>query len=181
MSTAQAGVAVSDPEAYRERLFGLVGEQNPLRVMAQTGSALEEIVRMHTAAVLCARPFEGKWSAKEIIGHLGDGEWVYGFRLRLIFCEKDPGIVGTAQEVWVARQKHNERDAAELVEVFRMLRELNLAFWQGVSPEDLKRVGSHNERGRETLEVMLRMVAGHDLSHLEQIRRYIRVAMEQGG
>src|SRR5260221_881897 len=164
MSTAQAGPAAFDPEAYRERLFRLVGEQNPLRVMAQTGTALKEIVRMNSAAVLSARPLEGKWSPKEIIGHLGDGEWVYGFRLRLIFCETDPGVAGTAQEEWVTRQEHNKRDAAELVEVFRTLRELNLALWHGVSPAELKRVGMHNERGPETLEVMLHMMAGHDLS-----------------
>src|SRR5215813_10967418 len=109
MSTAQAGVSLVDPDGYRQRLFQLVGEQNPLRVLAQTGDALAEIVRQHPATVLQERPFEGKWTPQEIIGHLGDGEWVYGFRLRLIFCEDAPAITGTAQEMWVTRQKHNER------------------------------------------------------------------------
>jgi len=26
----------------------------------------------------------------EVIGHLTDSEWVYGYRLRLILCEDDP-------------------------------------------------------------------------------------------
>jgi hypothetical protein len=43
-----------------------------------------------------------------------------------------------------------------------------------MSPADLQRTGQHNERGPESLAVMLRMLAGHDLSHLDQIARYIR-------
>jgi uncharacterized damage-inducible protein DinB len=174
MNVASTRLAAFDPEAYRQRLFQLVGEQEPLRIMEQTSAALADIVRRHPATVLRARPFEGKWTPLEIIGHLADGEWVYGFRLRLIFCEDTPQITGTAQDAWVARQRHNDRDASELVEAFRVLRELNLAYWASISKEDLQRAGLHNERGEETLLMMMRLMAGHDLSHLGQIRQYIR-------
>ena len=97
MTTVQAGLSVSDPQAYRERLFTLLGDRNPLEVLAQTASTLTEIVRTHPAAVLRTRPFEGKWTPNEIIGHLTDSEWVYGYRLRLILCEDDPTILGTNQ------------------------------------------------------------------------------------
>lgn len=87
---------------YREKLFTLMGDRNPLEVMAQTASTLAEIVRTHPAAVLRRRPFAGKWTPNEIIGHLADGEWVYGYRLRLILCEDNPAIAGTKQDSWVA-------------------------------------------------------------------------------
>jgi hypothetical protein len=160
--------------AYRENLFALLGDRDPLDVMAQTAAALEEVVRSHPPSLLRARPFAGKWTPNEIIGHLTDGEWVYGFRLRLILSEDDPAIVGTNQDLWVARQRHNEREPSELVETFRMLRGLNLASWRRASATSLQRTGRHNERGGESLAVMLRMTAGHDLSHLGQIARYIR-------
>ena len=179
MSTTQAGVTQSASEVYRTKLFKLVGDLDPLEVMAQTASELARIVQAHPAEVLRARPFEGKWTPNEIIGHLTDSEWVYGYRLRLILCEDDPAIVGTQQDAWVATLKHNEREPAELVETFRILRELNLAGWRRTSPESLQRAGRHNERGPESLEVMLRLLAGHDLSHLDQMDRYIRAA-EQG-
>jgi hypothetical protein len=38
---------------------------------------------------------------------------------------------------------------------------------------ELARVGVHNERGPESLELMRRMSAGHDLSHVDQIGRYV--------
>lgn len=174
MATVQAGLSVSDPQAYREKMFKLLGDRRPLEVLAQTASTLAEIARTHPATMLRSRPFEGKWTPNEVIGHLVDSEWVYGYRLRLILCEDNPTILGMNQDLWVAGQRHNEREPSELVEMFRSMRQLNLAVWQRLSPADLERTGQHNERGPESLGLLLRMLAGHDLSHLDQIARYIQ-------
>jgi DinB superfamily len=170
---------VSDPQAYRENLFKLLGDREPLEVLTQTTATLADVVRVNSATVLRTRPFEGKWTPNEVIGHLVDGEWVYGYRLRLILCEEDPAIVGTRQDAWVAGQRHNEREPAELVDIFRTLRQFNLASWKRLSPADLRRAGRHNERGSESLAVMLRMMAGHDLSHLDQIARYVHAILQR--
>ena len=174
MTTAQTKPIVSTPQAYREKMFSLLGDRDPLEVLAQTPDRLTDIVAKHSAAVLRTRPFEGKWSPNEIIGHLTDGEWVYGYRLRLMLCEDNPTILGTNQDSWVASLRHNEHEPSELVEIFRTLRQLNLAAWRQTSPADLERSGQHNERGQESLGVMLRLVAGHDLSHSDQIARYVQ-------
>lgn len=179
MTTAQAGLAVSNPEAYRENLFRLLGDRNPLDVLAQTAPTLEDIVRTHPATVLRARPFEGKWTPNELIGHLVDGEWVSGYRVRLILCEDSPAVVGMNQDLWVAGQQHNEREPSDLVNMFRTMREINLALWKRLSPAELQRTGHHNERGPESLEVMLRMEAGHDLAHLDQLTRYIQAVRQR--
>ena len=173
MSSIQAESPAVTAQAYREKMFKLLGNQDPMKELAGTASALEEIVSSHEAAVLRARPFEGKWTPNEIIGHLTDSEWVYGYRLRLIVSEELPTILGTQQDRWVAAQRHSEREPSELVETFRTLRELNLAAWKRVPAADMERAGQHNERGLESLDVMLRLLAGHDLSHLSQIAQYI--------
>jgi hypothetical protein len=147
--------------------------------LAQTTSTLADIVHKHSATVLRTRPFEGKWTPNEVIGHLADSEWVYAYRLRLILCEDNPTILGMNQDLWVAGQRHNEREPSELVEMFRTMRQFNLALWKRMSPADLKRTGRHNERGPESLGVMLRMLAGHDLSHLDQITRYIQAIRQR--
>jgi hypothetical protein len=178
MTMAQTGPLVS-ANAYREKLFKLLGERNPFEVLAQTATTLAEIVGKHSAALLRARPFEGKWTPNEVIGHLTDSEWVYGYRLRLILCEDNPTILGTNQDSWVASLRHNEREPSELVEIFRVLRQLNLTMWRRTSPADLERIGQHNERGPESLGMMLQLVAAHDLSHLDQITRYIQALRQR--
>src|SRR5438445_8190979 len=138
MTTTQAGLSLSPVDAYREKMFTLLGDRDPLDVMAQTASKLLDIVERHPATVLRARPFAGKWTPNEVIGHLTDTEWVYGYRLRLILSEDKPTILGTQQDEWVNNLRHNERDPRELVEIFRTLRELNLAAWRRSSTADLE-------------------------------------------
>lgn len=178
MTTTESGRSLSTADAYREKMFNMVGDRHPFEVMAQTALKLADIVNGNPEAVLRARPFAGKWTANEVIGHLTDTEWVYGYRLRLILSEDNPTILNTQQEAWVSALRYNECDPRELVEIFRTLRELNLAVWRQTSQDDRKRAGQHNERGPESLNTMLRLLAGHDLNHLDQINRYIKAAQE---
>ena len=176
MTPSQPGLEVSAPWTYREKLFNLLAGRDPIEVLGQTASTLADIVARNPAEVLRGRAIQGKWTPNEII----DSEWVYGYRLRLILCEDEPAILGFRQDAWVASLRQNEREPSELVEIFRTLRVLNLSVWRRMSPEDLQRSGQHNERGAESLAVMVRLLAGHDLSHLHQISRYIQALESRG-
>jgi len=180
MMPAQPGLEVSAPWTYREKLFNLLAGRDPIEVLGQTASTLADIVARNPAEVLRGRAIQGKWTPNEIIGHLTDCEWVYGYRLRLILCEHEPAILGFRQDGWASSLRHNEREPSELVEIFRMLRVLNLSVWRRMSPDDFERSGQHNERGAESLAVMVQLLAGHDLSHLHQISRYIQALASQG-
>src|SRR6266403_1830830 len=138
MTTAQAGLSMSASQAYREKMLNLLANRDPLEVLAQTASSLADIVGKHSATVLRTRPFKGKWTPNEVIGHLTDSEWVYGYRLRLILCEDHPPIRGTNQNLWVAGQRHSERAPSELVEMFQTMRQFNLALWKRISAADLE-------------------------------------------
>ncbi|TWT43850.1 DinB superfamily protein [Phycisphaerae bacterium RAS1] len=174
--SAAAATAVVDKgttAAYRDKLAGLLGQRDPFSVLASTADEIGKLFAPHPAEKLRRRPYEGKWTPTEIIGHLCDSEWVYGYRVRLILCEEKPTILSMDQDLWVLGQRYNERDAGELLADFRSLRAVNLKLWRGVRPEQMARYGRHNERGEESLGAMLKMLAGHDLSHIDQIRRYI--------
>lgn len=159
--------------AYRKRLADYLGDQDPLEVLGRTGGVLAALVRDHAGKRLQVRPIEGKWSPCEVIGHLCDGEWVYGYRARLILCEENPTLLGMDPDRWVAGQRYHERDPRELVEQFRLMRPYNLRLWQTLGPQDLARTGQHSERGPESLGQLLPMLAGHDLLHLDQLQRLI--------
>lgn len=168
-----------DPKGYQAKLQALLGDRDPLEVLAATPATLGEIVAARSAAEFQARPFSGKWTPNEILGHLLDAEWTFGYRVRTIACDERPTIVGMDQECWVTAQGHYERHPAELLLGFSMLRKLNLELWRRLTPAQLERVGIHQERGEESLRLMLRMEAGHDLSHIDQIQRYL-TAIDEG-
>jgi len=173
MSGSTPSQRVADPEAYRKKMSALVGGRDPLEIMSQTPAALRQILAMHPVERFRARPFRGKWTPGEVIGHLVDTEFVYGFRMRLILCEDKPEIHPMDQDRWVAGQGYHTRAPVELVDEFGALREVNLRLWRRMTPADLQRIGRHRERGPESLGMLLTMVAGHDLSHLDQIQRYL--------
>ncbi len=166
-----------DPAAYRARLDGLVGDRDPLDVLAATPDALGKLVQVTPAETLRRRPYADRWTwtPLEVIGHLHDAEWTFGWRIRTILCDHEPTITAMDQEKWAATLRHNEREPAELSEHFAALRRINLAQWRRIEPGQMRRVGRHAERGEESLAVLLRLHAGHDLTHLEQIERYLAV------
>ena len=159
--------------AYRKRVLGFLGNQDPVHVLGRTADVLGEIVRENDRQRLQVRPIEGKWTPCEVIGHLCDCEWVYGYRARLILCEENPAILGMDQDLWVAGQRYNEREPIELAEEFRYLRKHNLRMWRGLTPQELERTGQHSERGPESLGLIRTMLAGHDLLHLDQLKRLL--------
>ena len=119
-----------------------------------------------------ARPLEDKWTPNEIVGHLGDAEWAFGWRTRSVLGEAEARITGFDQDSWVASQRLNDRDPAELVETFAQLRRCNLELWTRLTPEDLKRSGE-GRKGPVSLGRLLQIFAQHDLRHLDQLTRYL--------
>jgi len=173
-STVEAG----NTAAYQEKLLGLLGGQDPLEVLERTPDFVDEIVRENSATVLRTRPYAGKWTPLEIIGHLIDSEYVYSYRVRLILCEDRPTILGMSQDHWVSGQRYNDDDPRGLAADFRHLRSITTRLWRKLRPGDHERVGLHNERGAESLGLMIRMEAGHDLSHIDQVSRYLAAIAE---
>jgi DinB superfamily len=175
------GIELTNPTAYQQKLARLLGDRDPLAVLADTPAALARIIGAHTAAQMRSRPFEGKWTPNEILGHLCDQEWAFGWRIRHGLCDEHPACQGYDQERWVDRQRHNEVEPARHLETLRAMRQSNLALWRTATAQDLARAVMHNERGPETLGLMLQMHAGHDLAHLDQIRRYLAAAARPAG
>lgn len=181
MTAPQPGSPTEDQVAYRLRMEALLGNRDPLDVFASTVQALEALLRTFPSDHFRRRPFPGKWTPGEILGHLADVEWVLGFRLRHVLCEDRPTLLGMDQELWVSGQRYAERDPVSLLDEFRALRTINLGLWRRLRPADFNRVGLHSERGPESIGHTLRMYAGHDLSHLDQLNRYLKAVSEGAG
>ncbi|MDP9326053.1 MAG: DinB family protein, partial [Candidatus Dormibacteraeota bacterium] len=116
-------------------------------------------------------PAEGEWSVLELLGHMVDAELMQGVRMRMILAEDDVQLAGYDQDEFVRVQKHNHTDPQPLLRALEALRPVHVALWQSLSPEDRQRSGLHAERGHETLETTYRMLAGHDVFHIDQMRK----------
>ena len=160
---------VTEFEAYRDELLADLGGRDSLDVLAHTPTKLEARLGGMEEAVLAARSREGGWSVKEVLGHLGDSEWVYGYRMRMMLSHDAPEIAGYDQDVMVTGMGHNERPLSMLLEELRRLRGLNLDLYLRSKGPAWERYGVHSERGEESVDLSIRLLAGHDLRHIAQI------------
>jgi DinB family protein len=160
-------------QQYIQRITANVEGKQPLAVQAATPKKLERIIQGVPTAKLRKRPAPDKWSVNEILAHLADSEIVVGFRMRLILDSPGSPIVAVDQDSWVASGHYEKRDPRKSVEQFRVVREANLALLKSLTPQQWKHYGMHSERGQETIEHIVRLYAGHDVNHLQQIERIL--------
>lgn len=123
------------------------------------------------AESLGAHPIPGKWSAREIVHHLGDSESFSAGRLRKLLVEDNAVIQGYDQDEYATKLRYNERDMAPALEAFRSARETTTQLLGLMTEDDWKREGTHTESGRYTTENWLTIYAAHAHNHAAQIRR----------
>ena len=161
---------------YASAVLGLIGDRKPIDVLRETPGALARAVATLTPEQIKTPEAAGKWSIASVLRHLADTDVVWGWRMRLILAQDRPTITGFDQDLWADRLDYADSDPNESLETFAVLRRDNLRLIERATPEDLKRVGVHAERGEESAAYMVRLYAGHDLLHLAQIDR-IRAAV----
>jgi hypothetical protein len=161
------------PQQYIRRILGHVEGKDALKVQTATPKRLEKLIKGVPAAKLRKRPGPDKWSVTEILAHLGDAEIVTAWRIRSILGAPGTPIQAYDQNAWLEAGRYGKRDARQCLGVFRGVREANLALMKSLTPEQWKHHGMHPERGEETIERILHMMAGHDLNHLGQIERIL--------
>jgi len=161
------------PQQYTQRILATVAEQEPLKVQAATPKKIERLLAKASAAKLRKRPAPGKWSVSEILAHLADAEIVLGYRVRLILGAPGTPIQAFDQDSWVTAGHYDKRSPRESLAQFGALRAANVALYKSLSPEQWKHFGMHSERGQESVEHIVRMIAGHDLNHLRQIEQIL--------
>jgi hypothetical protein len=169
--TNPASSSKEQGKAYTAAVVGLVGERAPLDVLSTTEAALRDAIRGVSGADLGKPEAPGKWSINHVLRHLADSEIVWGWRMRMALAHDRPPITGYDQDAWADRLRYGEADAAESIAEFAVLRAGNLRLLRQASPADMQRVGVHAERGEESVAHMMKLYAGHDLLHINQVNR----------
>jgi hypothetical protein len=163
------------PQEYTRRILANVAGQDPLKVEAATAKKLNRLIKGVSAAKLRRRPASGRWSVAEILAHLADSEIARSWRMRQILGAPGTPIQAFDQDAWAIAGHYEKRDPRKSIELFRVLREANLALLKSLTPEQWKHHGMHAERGEETIEHIVRMFAGHDINHTKEIEGILAV------
>ncbi|MGK6351841.1 DinB family protein [Parapedobacter sp. DT-150] len=116
---------------------------------------------------------EGKWTIKEVVGHVIDTERVMAYRA-LRFARNDTKeLIGFEPEDFVANARFNERSLESFAEEFVLVRQSNLMLFKSFNDHELARKGIASER-LISVRAFLYIIAGHLNHHRNMIReRYL--------
>lgn len=116
---------------------------------------------------------EGKWSLREVVGHLSDAERIFAYRL-LRFARADATpLSGFDENIYVPSGEFERRSLADVAAEFAAVRESTLALVRALSADALVRRGPAN--GQEvSVRALAWIIAGHEAHHIRVLgERYI--------
>ena len=163
-------------EQYVARILGHIEGKDPLKIQRTTAKKMEKAIRRLSKKQLRRRPEPGKWSIAEILAHVADTEVVASWRMRLILGSDGTPIQGFDQDMWAKTFRYEQQAPKQSLKVFRVLRENNLSLLNSVPRKLWENHGLHSERGKETVAHIVRLFAGHDLNHLQQVEKIAKAS-----
>lgn len=107
----------------------------------------------------------GKWTVKELIGHVADAERVFSYRLtRIARGDKTP-MAGFDENVWAKTAPHGKRKMADVVDEMIAIRRATLALVDSLDESTIGNVGLANNNSVSARAICW-IMAGHTQHHL---------------
>jgi DinB superfamily len=170
-----AGIAVTAPEPsehapYYTRYISLVSGRDIVTTLA------EQIEP--TLALLLAIPEEraslryepGKWSIRQVVGHLSDTERILSYRaLRIARSDKTP-MAGFEQDDYVRDGPFENCRLSSLIDEFSHVREATLSLFRHLDQDAWMRTGTANN-AQITVRALAWIIAGHELHHRAELQQ----------
>jgi hypothetical protein len=114
-----------------------------------------------------------KWTLKEVLGHLCDGERVFAYRaMRISRGDKTP-LPGFEQDDFVANGNFAAREWSSLIEEYTALRKATIELAKSLTPEMMLQIGIASDNP-VSVRAILFIIVGHERRHVELIRQHAR-------
>lgn len=147
----------------------LVPEEDVLSAVETQSSETQKLLASIDDAKASHRYAEGKWSIKEVIGHITDAERVFGYRALCISRGEQNPLPGFDEKEYVKTANFDTWKIGDLAEAYALGRRANIVFFRNLPAEAWTRRGSAS--GYEvTVNALAYIIAGHERHHLKVLR-----------
>jgi hypothetical protein len=165
--------ASNEHAEYFGNYIGQVPDGDLLQTLERHGREFAEFLKAIPESKADFAYGPGKWTIKEVIGHISDGERVFAYRAMRIARGDTIPLPGFDENAWVPLSGAKDRTLADLVEEFQTVRAASLSLFRHLSPEAIARRGTASNR-EITVRAIAWIVAGHAMHHQKILReRYL--------
>jgi hypothetical protein len=172
VSIGRPGASEYDP--YYERYISLVKTDDIITTLQKQPQDTQALLRPLSAQQAGFRYSPGKWSVKEVLGHMNDTERILSYRaLRIGRGDKTP-IEGFEQDDYVPNGRFDQRTLEDLLEEFTTIRTATVQLFAHFDAAAAERRGTANQK-EISARALGYIIAGHELHHRRILQeKYLR-------
>lgn len=159
-----------DYSDYYYNYVKLVEGEDIIKALYEQNKITQDILNSFSEHKGNYRYADGKWTVKEVVGHLIDTERVFAYRALCIARGDKKSLPGFEQDDYVKEGNFNRRELFDLNYEFRLLRESNLLLFKSFTPEMFRRKGFANESSISVLAILF-IIAGHEKHHMNILKK----------
>jgi uncharacterized damage-inducible protein DinB len=176
MSTPATKMAKPNSDEYApyyEKYVGLIPAGDIIGTLNQQLEATSALLGTIAEAQADSRYAPGKWSIKELVGHMIDTERIFAYRAMRFARNDQAALLGFEQDDYVLNGDFAARALADLAAEFEHLRRSNIYFFQGLSEAAWARRGTASD-AEVSVRALAHIIAGHEVHHVEILKsRYL--------
>ena len=116
----------------------------------------------------------GKWTPRQIVGHLSDGERVFQYRAWRFSRADTTPVPGFDENHYVDHAPFQNVSMSDLIDEFEQMRKASVHMFRNMDEDSMSRRGSAN--GAEiTVRALAWIMAGHETHHMQVLReKYLK-------
>ena len=158
---------------YYQKYIDLVPGDDIFRVLVEQNVESQNVLNSFSESKGNHSYAEGKWTVKEVIGHMMDVERIFAYRALCIARGETNPLPSMDQDTYVKNGNFNKRQLFDLNYEYRLIRESNILLFGSFDKSVLNNRGIAS--GYEvTVLALMYMTAGHEKHHLNVLlERYI--------
>ncbi|MBK7499384.1 MAG: DinB family protein [Ignavibacteriales bacterium] len=165
--------AKGDYGEYYQKYVDLVKGDDIFRILVEQNMDSQNVLNSFSESKGNYKYAEGKWTVKEVIGHMMDVERIFAYRALCIARGETNPLPGMDQDMYVSNGNFNKRQLFDLNYEYRLLRESNILLFGGFDKSVLQNKGTASGYEVTVLALMF-MTVGHEKHHLNVLmERYI--------
>lgn len=166
--------AATDHAPYFSRYIDLVPEEDILRALEEQSSETQKLLAGIDEVRASYRYAEGKWSIKEVIGHVIDTERIMGYRALALARGETQPIPGFDENEYVRNAGFDSWRIGDLAESYALTRRSNVVLFRNLPREAWDRRGIVNGNP-VSVRALAYIIPGHERHHLNVVRERYKV------
>jgi uncharacterized damage-inducible protein DinB len=161
--------AADEASSYYHGYIAKVSGENIGEQLVDQLAEVERLVGSLNDTAALARYSPGKWSVKEVLGHLIDAERIFSYRLLRVGRGDVTPLPGFDQNPYVSAAHSNERALRELAAEFRAVRLSSVALVNGLPSTSWSQMGQASGEP-VSARALVYIIVGHVAHHLDVLR-----------